>query len=126
MNIFKAFGITKHWPTQREWEKHQRGLEREDEVVEQPHLDEEQVSQYFEDQYSGLNLDERAYEKPYLTAEEARKAGIFLDREPDPEPGTFPPKPGMKTGSMMNEPIGQAPTDPEEWRGGRQPSRPRI
>lgn len=90
MDIFKAFGIIKHWPTQQEWDEYQqgRGVESRDDapVVEQTELDDEQLKEALAYLQSGSELDEG--DKPYLTSEQARKAGIFRDRKPDPEPGT--------------------------------------
>jgi len=77
MNIFKMFGIQKHWPTKTEWAKYQQGLS-----------DAEAKSDAERDFNEENPIQEESDIKPYFRMEEARKAGLITDRPPDPEPGT--------------------------------------
>jgi len=79
MNLFKMFGLKKHWPTTQEWKQHQQGLS--DVEAEQ-----DATRDFASDVDPRFQHDSEI--KPYLTMDEARKQGILTDQSPDPEPGT--------------------------------------
>ena len=114
MNIFKMFGIQKHWPTKTEWAEYQQGLS-----------DTEARSDAERDFNEANPIPEESVDKPYLRMEEARKAGIIADRKPAPERGTvsrtvrqrtsegYPSKEKIirRPGDYINPPMGESNLD---------------